>query len=67
MTIEVPDWCKIGKFIEFEMYNPDSGRYEWFKDKIISYSENGFFHQAHDCSVYHNKFTDYGVKVRECN
>lgn len=64
-TINIPDWCEIGKFIEFEMYNPDSGKSEWFKDKIISYSDTGFFHQSHNCPVYHNKFSDYGRTVRE--
>lgn len=65
MTIEVPNWCRIGKYIEFKMYNPDTGKMDWFKDRIISYSENGFFHKAHNCPVYHNRFDDYGDTVRE--
>lgn len=65
MILEIPDWCKIGKYIKFKMYDPDYGEARWFIDKIISYSENGFFHQAHNCPVYHNKFSDYGVTVKE--
>lgn len=66
MIINVPNWCTIGKFIEFKMFDPDTGKDAWFKDRIISYSEDGFFHQAHNCQVYHNKFDDYGKTVREC-
>lgn len=65
MIIEIPDWCVIGKQIEFKMYDPNEGKANWFKDKIISYSTDGFFHKAHNCPVYHNKFTDYGTTVRE--
>ena len=65
MIINVPDWCVIGKPIQFKMYNPNSEQVEWFTDRIISYSPNGFFHQAHDCPIYHNKFSDYGINVRE--
>ena len=66
MIIEVPDWCKIGKYIEFKMYDPTYGEARWFKDKIIAYSEKGFFHQGFYCPVYHHLFTDYGELVREC-
>ena len=65
MIINVPDWCVIGKPIQFKMWNPDTGNVEWFTDRIISYSPTGFFHQAHNCPVYHNKFSDYGINVRE--
>lgn len=66
IVINVPDWCVIGKCIEFLMYDPNEGKESWFKDKIISYSIEGFFHQSHNCPVYHNKFNDYGTRVREC-
>ena len=65
MIINVPDWCVIGKRIQFKMWNPNNGKTEWFTDTIISYSSNGFFHQEHNCPVYHNKFSDYGSSVRE--
>ena len=66
MIINVPDWCVIGKFIEFKMWDENYRKYNWFKDKIISYTEDGFYHQTHNCPVYHNKFSDYGKTVREC-
>ena len=66
MIINVPDWCVIGKIIEVKHFDENYGEYDWFKEKIISYSENGFFHQAHNCPVYHSLFTDYGKKIREC-
>lgn len=65
-VIEIPDWCYIGKQIEFLSYDTTLGRHVWLKDYIISYSDNGFFHQATCCPVYHNKFSDYGKTVREC-
>lgn len=66
MIINVPDWCVIGKNIEFKMYDPNEGKMKWFTDKIISYGTDGFFHQAFYCPVYYNKFSDYGSVVREC-
>ena len=66
MIINVPDWCVIGKFIEFKMWDENYEKYNWFKDKIISYTGDGFYHQAHNCPIYHNKFSDYGKIVREC-
>lgn len=66
MIIEVPDWCVIGKYIEVKMFDNLLGEYDWFCQRILSYSENGFFHQAYNCPVHHNLFSDYGVSVREC-
>lgn len=57
---------KLEKYIEFQMYDKDTGEVRWFKDKIMSYGEDGFFHQEHNCPVYFNKFSDYGTTVREC-
>lgn len=65
MVINVPDWCIIGKYVEVLMYDPNYGESKWFKEKIISYSEDGFFHQAHNCPVYHTPFSNYGLTVRE--
>lgn len=65
MTINIPDWCVIGKYIEVKMYDKNYDRCDWFKEKIIAYSENGFFHQAYNCPVYHSLFSDYGKFVRE--
>ena len=47
------------------MYNKDTGQREWFKEKIISYGVDGFFHQAYCCPTYYHKFSDYGKSVRE--
>lgn len=66
MIINVPEWAKIGNFIEFKMYDKNYGRERWFREEIISYSNNGFFHQAHNCPVYYNKFSDLGKNVRIC-
>ena len=65
MTINIPDWCIIGKTVEVLMYNKDTGQREWFKEKIISYGVDGFFHQAYYCPTYYHKFSDYGKSVRE--
>lgn len=65
MILNIPDWCVIGKYVEVKMYDKTYDRYDWFKEKIISYSENGFFHQSHNCPIYHSLFSDYGKSVRE--
>ena len=65
MILEIPDWCIIGKPIEVFMYNKDTGNGEWFKERIISYGVDGFFHQAHNCPVYYSKFDSYGKSARE--
>ena len=41
MTIEVPDWCIIGKTIEWNA--PHITGNEWVRDKIISFGYDGFF------------------------
>ena len=48
------------------MYDSNYGKPKWFKEKIISYGNDGFFHQNHDCPVYYNKFSDLGKTVRLC-
>lgn len=64
MIINVPDWCLIGKYIEWS--DPVVTGYEWVREKIISYGVDGFFHQAYNCPVYYSKFDEYGKTVREC-
>lgn len=64
MTIEIPDWCVIGKIIEWSA--PAINGNKWVKEKIISYGIDGFFHQAHNCPVYYSKFAEYRKKIREC-
>lgn len=45
MTVEIPNWCMIGKTIEW--YNPDlvvfANDNPWFMEKIIAYGLDGFF------------------------
>jgi len=65
MTIEVPDWCIIGKWIEWNA--PYITGNEWATERIISYGKDGFFHQAHNCPVYYSSFLEYGKRIRECN
>ena len=63
MIIEIPDWCVIGKTIEW--YAPHITGIEWVRDKIISFGYDGFFHQEHNCPVYYTNFSEYGKTVKE--
>ena len=66
MVINVPEWAEIGKFIEYRMYDKNHGKMRWFREKIISYGNDGFFHQDYNCPVYYNRFSDLGKSVRLC-
>ena len=66
MIINVPEWAEIGNYVEIKMWDSDYEKYRWFREQIISYGNDGFFHQAHNCPVYYNKFSDMGTKVRLC-
>ena len=63
MIIEIPDWCVIGKWIEWNA--PYITGNEWVDEKILSYGYDGFFHQGCNCPVYYTKFSEYGRTVRE--
>lgn len=63
MTIVVPDWCVIGKFIEWNA--PSVTGMKWVREKIVAYGVDGFFHQAINCPMYYTKFSEYGKTVRE--
>lgn len=63
MIIEIPDWCVIGKCVEW--HAPYITGNEWVREVIISYGYDGFFHQAHNCPVYYSKFTEFGKQIRE--
>ena len=43
MTIEIPDWCVIGKYVEWNASHITGN--EWVTEKIISYGIDGFFPQ----------------------
>lgn len=63
MTIEIPDWCHIGKYIVW--HNPRTTGAEWVRDRIIAFGYNGFFHQACNCPMYFTEFSEYGKTVKE--
>ena len=65
-TLSIPTWAKIGNYIEVRMYDPNYGKFKWFREKIIAYSDSGFFQQSYDHPVYHKKFSDFGTEVRTC-
>lgn len=62
MIIEIPDWCKIGAYIEWD--NPHLTGQRWVREKIIAYGNGGFFHQGANCPMYFTKFSEYGKTVR---
>ena len=45
MTIEIPDWCVIGKYVEWNASHITGN--EWVTEKIISYGIDGFFHKVY--------------------
>lgn len=64
MNISIPEWCKIGLFVEW--YAPKlTGVDEWVKEEIIGYTYSGFLHRAHNCPMYETKFSEWGKTVRE--
>lgn len=70
MIIDIPDWAMIGTFVlvkDTGLYRGDD-KNKWYKEKIIAYGYDGFFHQAHNCPVYFSHFSDYGktIKLEEC-
>lgn len=63
MIIEVPDWCVIGKYIEWHC--PHITGYDWVTERILSYGTDGFRHQGYNCPEYYTKFDEYGKTIRE--
>lgn len=62
MTIEIPDWCRIGAYIEW--HAPKKTGMDWVTERIIAFGYDGFFHQDWDCPMYFTKFSEYGKTVR---
>lgn len=62
MTIEIPNWCKIGSHIKW--HAPEITGDDWVTEKIIAFGYDGFFHQAHNCPMYFTKFSEYGKTVK---
>ena len=63
MIIKIPDWCYIGKTIEWSARHITGN--DWVEETIIAYGTDGFFHQAKNCPMYYTKFSEYGKTVRE--
>lgn len=61
MLIEIPDWCKIGAYVQWKA--PHLTGVDWVREKIIAYGYNGFYHQAHDCPLYFTKFSELGKTI----
>lgn len=61
--IEVPDWCIIGQYILWS--NRRCTGFDWVKERIIGYSDTGFFHRGDSsCPVYHTEFSEFGKTVK---
>lgn len=63
MTINVPDWCIIGKYIAWSDENTTGAK--WVRERIVGYTPTGFLHQASNCPMYHTNYTEYGKTVKE--
>lgn len=62
MIIEIPDWCKLGTYIEWD--RPDITGFRWVRERVISYGYDGFFQQGSNTPVYFTEFSEYGKTVR---
>ena len=69
MTIELPDWARIGMTVLIKDTNKVRGddSNAWYTETIIAFGYDGVFHQAHNCPMYFTEFTEYGktIKLKE--
>ena len=66
MTIELPNWARIGATVlvkDTKMIRGDSPN-NWYTEKIIAFGYSGVFHQAKDCPVYFTEFKQYGKTIK---
>ena len=63
MIIEIPNWCVIGKCIEW--HNPRTTGFDWVTERIVAYGYDGFFHESDNSPMYYSKFSEYGKTIRE--
>ena len=66
MTIELPNWARIGAEVLVKdtwMIRGDNPK-EWYVEKIIAFGYNGVFHQAHNCPIYFTEFNQYGKTIK---
>lgn len=65
-TFEIPNWCFIGRIVRVRYPNGVTGDTKTFyKERIIAYTDNGFFTQATDCPMYHHYFDEWGKTIKE--
>lgn len=62
MTIDIPDWCKVGAYIKWDA--PHITGQRWVRERIIGFRPNGFLHQSHNCPLYFTEFSEYGKTVK---
>lgn len=69
MTIELPDWARIGMTVLIKDTNKVRGddSNAWYTETIVAFGYDGVFHQAHNCPMYFTEFTEYGktIKLKE--
>ena len=66
MTIELPNWARIGAKVlvkDTKMIRGDSPN-NWYVEKIIAFGYDGVFHQAKDCPIYFTEFKQYGKTIK---
>ena len=65
-VIEIPNWCKIDRLVEIKDIRCIRGddKNHWYKERIISFGYDGFFHKAYNCPVYYTEFEEFGKTVR---
>lgn len=66
MTIELPDWARIGAQVlvkDTKMIRGDNSN-NWFTERIIAFGYDGVFHQAKYCPIYFTEFKEYGKTIK---
>lgn len=63
-TLSIPDWCVIGKVVKIQYPEEITGSDSFYKERIVGYSDNGFFTQGAYCPVYHHTFDEWGKTVK---
>lgn len=66
MTIELPDWARIGMQVlvrDTKLIRGDNPNH-WYTEKIVAFGYDGVFHQAKDCPMYFTEFKQYGKTIK---
>lgn len=66
MTIELPDWARIGMTVLIKDINKIRGDNSnaWYTERIVAFGYNGVFHQAHNCPMYFTEFNQHGKTIK---